>query len=64
MKQITCNIHNTNIIIYNESEENLFTDDNKADAIIFIDDKGNKKLKRFVIGKCDENCLTIKGLLK
>lgn len=59
MKQIftICNI---DIIVYKESEKNLFIDDNKAETVIFIDDKGNKILKRFIIkdeGKITERIL-------
>ena len=59
MKQIftICNI---DIIVYKESEKNLFVDDNKAETVIFIDDKGNKILKRFIIkdeGKITERIL-------
>ena len=64
MEQIICPIHNANILIYTKEEENFFIDDNKAETVIVMDKKGNKKLKRYIIGKCDETCETIKGLLE
>ena len=59
-----CEIHNLDIKVYNHSEEDLFIDDNKQEAVIFVGEGGSKKLKRFVIGKCDENCPKIIELLK
>lgn len=62
MEKIFCNIHNLNINIYQREEENLFIDDNSQESIIFYNE-GNKYLKRFVIGLCDNNCETIKQIL-
>jgi hypothetical protein len=59
-----CEIHNLDIKVYNHSEEDLFVDDNKQESVIFVDERGNKKLKRCVIGKCDENCPKVQELLK
>lgn len=64
MENYHCDIHNLDIIIYNRDEENLFIDDNKREVAIFYDDEGNKYLKRFIMGQCDENCETIKQLLE
>ena len=63
MERIFCTIHKANIIIYDGEEKNSFIDDNKAETIIFIDERGNKELKRYVIGKCDEHCGKMKELL-
>jgi len=62
MKTIYCDIHNLSIIIYGKDEEHLFVDDNSEETIIFYDNQNKKYLKRTAIGKCDENCPTIKKI--
>ena len=64
MQTIYCEKHSLNILVYDYNEVDLFMDNNEQKAVIFIDEKGNKQLKRFVVGKCDENCSTIQELLK
>ena len=64
MERIYCPIHFLDIIIYNKNEENLFIDDNKREVAIFYDDEGKKYLKRFIMGKCDINCPTVKQILE
>lgn len=64
MKKYYCNIHKLDIIVYDFGEEHYFIDDNKKEAAIFCDIEGHRYLKRYVMNKCDENCLTIQNLLE
>ena len=63
MQIIHCDIHNIDIKIYDKEDELYFKDDNSPEVSVFSN--GDKKyLKRFVRGLCDENCETIKNILK
>ena len=64
MQTIHCDLHNLDIKIYTFEEQNSFIDNNKKEVVIFIDEKGNKQLKRYIINECDENCEIIKGILE
>jgi len=64
MERIYCELHNLEIVIYNRDEENLFIDDNKREVAIFCNEDGTKYLKRYIVDRCDENCLTIKQILE
>jgi hypothetical protein len=63
MTVVHCDLHNTNIVIYPIDEWRYFIDDNRREIAIFVDAQGNKSLKRFVNGECDESCEVVKELL-
>lgn len=60
MKKIHCEIHNQDIVIYEANEHHVFKDDNSRETVIFINEDGNKTIKRFVADGCNEDCLTFK----
>jgi len=64
MENYHCDIHNLDIVIYKRNEENLFVDDNRREVAIFYNENGSKYLKRYILNECNENCETIKDLLK
>jgi len=64
METYHCDIHNLDIKIYSNDEENLFVDDNSREVAIFYNEEGIKYLKRYIIDGCNESCETIKQLLE
>jgi len=58
MQTIHCDIHNLDILVYNNSEIDLFVDNNEQKVVIFIDEKDLSyknwediclnKIKRFI----------------
>ena len=64
MERLFCDTHSIEILIYSKDDEKLFRDDNRQEVAIFFDDNGRKYLKRFLPNQCNENCETIKQILK
>ena len=63
MSKHHCDVHDLDIVIFDEAETETFVDDNRQEVAIFIDEDGNKYLKRYIANKCDFNCPIIKNLL-
>jgi len=61
MQTIKCNKHDALILVLQPGEEFIFT--NKLQAtVIFYDSRGSPYLKRFIRGRCDEDCPTVKKI--
>ena len=64
MKTIICPYHNNNITTIYYYELYKFVDNNKREVTIIIDKEGNKSLKRYIMGICDENCPKVKEIME
>lgn len=63
LQTIHCDVHNLNIVVYPEADQSKFIDDDIEEVAIFITN-GKKELKRYVVGKCDLSCATVKSVLE
>lgn len=63
MQTYFCAEHRRYIVAYERDEEHLFIDDNAEEVAIFHDSNDKPYLKRYILGKCDEHCDTIKTLI-
>lgn len=64
MKKVTCPIHGFDVVLFDPGEEYLFIDDNRREAGIFVVAEGNKFLKRYIQGQCDETCPTVRLMME
>lgn len=63
MKTIKCALHDMLIIVLNPHEEYVFADDLMA-TVVFRDAKVGPYLKRYMLGKCDEDCPIVKKIFE
>jgi hypothetical protein len=62
MRTLKCDKHNNLIVVLEPREEAIFS--SKLDAtVVFYDARGKPYLKRYVRGRCDENCSVVGRLL-
>jgi len=61
MKNIYCKLHSNPIIILESGEEGIFSSKMEA-TVVMYDSRKKPYLKKFVIGKCDDNCPVVKGI--
>lgn len=62
MQSIECTTHGVSIIVFEQEDNDKFSDDSHRDVVIFQDSKVGPYLKRFILNECDDNCLIVKDV--